>query len=506
VVDDNDTAALVLAEMLREIGFVVECANSGEQALRRVQEAAGQQQPFDVVALDWLMPGMDGLEVARALQDMQLQPEPRLLMLSAYRRDDMVRMAELLGIRHVLAKPVSAALLINTMLEIMGHKSILRQQNVKSRRDDFDSSLALLAGARILLVEDNEINQQVACELLISAGFAVDVAEHGQVALSRVQARQSEDQPYDLVLMDMQMPVMDGLTATRLLRETLSAQVLPIVAMTANAMKVDRDRCLQAGMNAVVTKPISPEALWQALVKWIKPRPGLGVRPVEQGTDGGTWGAPAAAIAPDAVAEMATPDMEQTLLSLRQIEVLELDLGLSHINQNADLYRSILIKFVASQADAASHMAECITHADTATAERMAHTLKGLAGNLGATLLQTSAEQLETALREQVPPEQVQQALEHSAAALQTLIRALHNVPHLLPAPQPVLAGITAAQRLQALALTEQIKGLLQEDDARAQELWESHATVLAAVHARAQDIERAISAFDFETALDLLQ
>ena len=499
VVDDHDTAALVLAEMLREMGFVAECASSGTEALRRVLEASALQRPFDVVALDWQMPGMDGLQVAHTLQSMHLQPAPRLLMLSAYRREDLVKGAELIGIRHVLAKPVSASALVNTMMAIMGHSQLVPLDNVTHSESAFEALLAPLAGARLLLVEDNEINQQVACELLVSAGFAVDVAEDGQIAVHQVQALLSAGQPYDLVLMDMQMPVMDGLTATRIIRETFSADVLPIIAMTANAMKADRDRCMEAGMNAVVTKPINPEALWQALLNWIKLRPGLGLRPPVDAAQSNAWDTTTTA------SDTTVQELDMTLAGLRGMDVLDLNLGLSHTNNNPGFYLSVLRKFMLSQANFPQGMADSITQGDTDTAERMAHTLKGLAGNLGATALQHTAGHLESALHNQVSPDLIQKALVHTEEMLLELLDALQKVPHLVPKKKQTWHGISPTEREQAHALTEQIRNLLRADDAMVQDLWEAHAALLHAVHARAEEVENAIANFEFETAMELL-
>jgi two-component system sensor histidine kinase/response regulator len=199
-------------------------------------------------------------------------------MLGAGRREELLKEAERLGITHVLAKPVLGAALRNTMLALKGQLPVAPDGGRPSSRQSslLESQLGAIAGARILLVEDNENNQLVACELLQGAGLVVDVAANGKIAVHQVEARDAQHMPYDLVLMDMQMPVMDGVTATRLLRETHSPAVLPIVAMTANAMQEYRERCLQAGMNAYVSKPVNPDELWRALLVHIQPRAGLG--------------------------------------------------------------------------------------------------------------------------------------------------------------------------------------------------------------------------------------
>ena len=278
VVDDNDAAALVLGELLRALGFVVQSANSGSAALRAVAEADAASQAFDFVLMDWQMPDMDGLEAVSRIQQMHTSTAPFVLMVTAHRRQELLKGAQMLGVEHVLAKPISASVLINTMMQLVGHvPRDLPSKHLAPNSNSARDALTPLAGARVLLVEDNEINQLVACELLESVGFLVDVADNGQIGVHQVHARHAQGQPYDIVLMDMQMPVMDGVTASRLIRETFIAQTLPIVAMTANAMQADKDRCLAAGMNGFVSKPVDPEELWLALLAWIKPRVGLGV-------------------------------------------------------------------------------------------------------------------------------------------------------------------------------------------------------------------------------------
>jgi two-component system sensor histidine kinase/response regulator len=263
-------------------------------------------------------------------------------------------------------------------------------------------------------------------------------------------------------------------------------------------MKADRDRCLEAGMNAVVTKPIDPEALWHALLNWIKLRPGLGVRPLADAAPSTKWETTTAS-------DTTAQELEQTLAGLRGMGALDLDFGLSHTNNNPGLYLSILRKFMLSQANFTQGMSDSITRGDQDTAERMAHTLKGLAGNLGATALQHTAEHLESALHNQVSPGLIQKALMHTDEMLLELLEALQTVPHLVPKKKPAGHDITSVEREQALALTEQIRNLLRSDDALAQDLWGAHAAILHAVHAKAEEIESAIANFEFETAIELL-
>ena len=488
VVDDNPSAALILCDMLQGLGFAAQHVSSGEAALERLQQADRSGQAFDFVLMDWLMPGMDGLQTVRALQALHTRTMPFVLMVTAHRRQELILGAAALGIQHVLAKPVSGSQLVNTLMQIMGSAgSAAPPLADPSDPRSLEAELRRIAGARVLLVEDNEINQQVACELLQGAGLQVDVACNGSMALQNVEARDADGRPYDIVLMDMQMPVMDGVTAARMLRESHSADRLPIVAMTANAMQADRERCMQAGMNGFVTKPIDADVLWQALLTWVQPRPGLGLAPR-------TPARPAAAPA----------EQLDLLQALRGIPGLDVRLGLQRTSSSPAFYASLLRKFVRSQQDAMQRIRQALQALNPAAAELQAHTLKGVAGHLGATRLLDAAATLETALHQSAEPARLQEALATLEQCLSELVRGLLATPGLIEAAAPAQA-LTAEEKDRARQLSARIQHCLQQDDATATELWDSHALLLRAFYPQASAIETAISTFEFDTALELL-
>ena len=481
VVDDNSAAAQLLSEQLQELGFSVQTANSGLAAIEALKQAA-----YDFVMLDWLMPGMDGLETVRAIRGAHIRSAPFVLMVTAHRRHELVKGAALLGIEHVLSKPVNSSLLVNTMMQLLGLASESTLALTAAAPSTLESQLGALRGARILLVEDNEINQLVACEMLRSVGLEVELASDGQSAVQMVQARHADQQPYDMVLMDMQMPVMDGITATQLIRRQYPAQELPIVAMTANAMQADRERCLQAGMNGFVTKPIAADELWLALLDGIKVRAGLG--------------APLPAPQQAAGEEPVDPALVECL---RRIPDLQVDQGLQRTLHKPALYLSMLRKFVASQAEALTRIRHCLANDELAVAERMAHSLKSVCGNLGALRLQASASTLEVVLRPAGSASERAEALNDTEALLGSLVQALRHTPGLLP-DRVVLAehALSEAERQLASQVLAQIKAFLEQDDASAVELWETHARILRPVQGCWDAIEAALVAFDFDTAL----
>ena len=340
-------------------------------------------------------------------------------------------------------------------------------------------SLSTLAGARVLLVEDNDLNQQVAADLLRDAGLQVDVAENGEVAMARLA---SGGEPYDIVLMDMQMPVMDGVTATREIRRLPEHSRLPIVAMTASATQEDRSRCLHAGMNDFITKPIEPAELWQALLKWIAPR-----RPSDT----------PAMVARPSVDPMPHPD----------IDGLDVSAGLRRTLGKIPAYHSMLRRFVAGHASVPRQIREALAAGDRQHAELLAHTLRGVAGNVGASAVQQQARQLELALHERVPDGPVQALLETLEVAL---AQQIESIAVALP-PEPQDHESTDEPEALANAWSEQICAelaqLLATDDARAGKLWrDQQARLRVALGNSHQPIGEAISKFDFAAALAMLE
>ena len=261
IIDDNPPARAVLSNLLVGMGFVADEAASGEEGIAMVRQAAEAGQPYEIAFVDWQMPKLDGIETSRRIIKMlDLPGPPHLVMVTAYGREDVLKQAEESGIESVLVKPVTSSTLFDTALAVL---------ETSDSSSDLAPSVVFLdvsrtRGARVLLVEDNEINQEVAFGLLEDAKVQVDLAENGEVAVRMVQ-----DNQYDLVLMDMQMPVMDGIEATHVIRSDPRFGDLPIIAMTANAMAADRDRCIEAGMNDHIAKPIEPEELLSVLAQWI---------------------------------------------------------------------------------------------------------------------------------------------------------------------------------------------------------------------------------------------
>ncbi|EYC52638.1 histidine kinase [Hylemonella gracilis str. Niagara R] len=489
VVDDNKAACLVLKEMLESMSFSVKTVNSGMAAIDAIRERSGRSDAFLLVLLDWKMPGMDGAETARRIRAMEQEDIPKIAMVTAYGREEVLHHIQDAGVVDVLIKPVNPSVLFDTTVRLLEGEDP-RWQAVpvpEAQPSALEASLAPLRGARLLVVEDNEINQQVAQELLTGVGFEVDIADNGQIALEKVAQAQP---PYDLVLMDMQMPVMDGVTATQELRKTLSPAQLPVVAMTANAMQHDRERCQAAGMQDFVAKPIEPEQLWRALLRWIPARTSASDA---QARDSETT--------LTTVATVATSAMPETTIAVPEdIEGLDVAAGLRRVMHKPDRYVALLRKFMESQRDLVDTLTQALDTQDTLAAIRITHTAKGVSGNVGAVRLQAAAEALEMAVREGQPPAVLRAHLADLSAALHPLMDGLRSrlpeIPVTPRHPGPV-------EPIRWRTVAAQLRRLLTEMDAEALDLAQREAGLLsAALGAHFQAWDTALKACDFDAAL----
>ncbi|HYH43358.1 MAG TPA: PAS domain S-box protein, partial [Burkholderiales bacterium] len=367
VVDDSAPAREVVLDALGDQPFEMHAAASGEEAIAELEAADAAGGPMDLVFLDWRMPGMNGVETARRIAEhASLSRKPRMVMLTAFGRDEVRHEAERAQLDGFLVKPVSASTLVDTIVRVFAG-----EEYGAVAASPLEQKSWGLHGVRVLLAEDNEINQQIAVELLESQGVVVAIANNGYEAVDKVRA---DPTSYDAVLMDLQMPGMDGIEATREIRAGHPATALPIIAMTAHAMAEERQRCLDAGMQDHVTKPIDPGALYRTLAAWCRPRSGTRAAPKPAST--------------------ATTDVAD----IPVVAGLDTVGGLKRLAGNAPLYVKLLRKYVEGQSGAARSIRDSLAAGDRKTAERIAHTAKGVSGNIGATEVEGEAAVLERAI------------------------------------------------------------------------------------------------------------
>jgi len=377
VVDDNDTSREIFQEFLTSMSFDVTLASSAEEGISKLEEAS-RDNPFDLILMDWKMPDMDGIAASKKIRDLESEiRNVKIIMVSAYDLEKVAKQGEKVGINGFLLKPASPSTLFDAIMEAFG-KGI--PKDARARKEEAVEGLNQIRGARILLVEDNEINQQVAQEILEGSGFVVEIANDGKEAVDMVS-----ESEYDIVLMDINMPVMDGYTATREIRrwekerDPGDEKHLPIIAMSASAMTQDVEQAHEAGMDGHVAKPIDTKELFSRLVKWIEP----GERELPEKTD--------EEVKEVAVEEEILPD---------QLPGISIKSGLSKVGGNEKLYRKLLGKFLESNKDVVNEIKKTVQDEDMETAARLAHTVKGVAGNLGADELFPVAGELEKAIKQ----------------------------------------------------------------------------------------------------------
>ncbi|SIS96683.1 response regulator [Insolitispirillum peregrinum] len=489
VVDDNDSARTIMENLLSGMTFSTSVACDGAEALRKVIAADQGGEPYEVLFLDWQMPIMDGIEVARRLKAETLRQPPHIILVTAHGREDVMRQAETLGIRHIILKPVNASLLFDTVSRLLvphGHDqdTALVSRGYGPMAVE-RSAQERLQGARILLVEDNDLNQQVACGVLATFGVEVDVADDGLQGLEKLAA-----QSYDLVLMDMQMPVMDGLTATREIRRNRRFDTLPIIAMTANAMASDRDQCLAAGMNDHLAKPIEPNQMVEVLARWLPERPLAETAPA----------APVAAVA-------QTP--EQVLWArLQGIHGLNSVDGLRRVMGQHGLYLTLLRSFLKTQDDLMASLRQAVRSSDWAGAKLQAHTLKGVSGNIGAESINALAGQLEARIRDLADGKQDgwsdTSLLSELEKAMEALVLALQAV--LVAGDLDDVAAVDGP--VDCMGIFQQLADLLQGDDAETVDFLVDHrAELTRCLGLDVYDqIRRGVEDYDFPAALQALQ
>ena len=437
VADDNALAALLLAEMLQAHSLRVKVVATGRQALEEVVRCAGEEasERYQLVFLDWRMPDLDGLETARLIWEaLNSARAPAVIITTAFENARVVDQGAAIGVRAFLAKPVLPRMLQNRLDDVFGSP----EEGPAANR---------LRGARVLLAEDHPINQEIAREILERSGALVTIAGNGHEA---VQAVLQAEHPFDLVLMDIQMPVMDGFQATNLIREEESGKTLPIIAMTANALSDERERCLNAGMSDHIAKPIDLDELFQVLNKWLSRAP--------------------------ARVEERVSEVEGRELSLKdRLSEFNLNLGLKRVCGNAPLLARMLVAFRSQHHGAVTELRKALRNGVPGQGAALLHMLSGLAGNLGAERVCAALTELDGALQEGSP-----ETIELLLVALQSELQLVFDAAKILegddfPRQRVALKGATeeitvlftkfsgllCSNNMQAVALFERLLPLL---------------------------------------------
>ncbi len=474
VVDDCKDSLMIMKQMLDSFGFPVKTVDSAEKALHILQTDTAGKPSVDLILMDWKMPGMDGLTAARRIRR-DLKRDTVILLMTAFEEPGVREEAEKAGINGFLAKPIYPSELFNAVMNAFGEtavKSEIARHRFTTRESIYRERLR---GCRVLLVEDNPTNREIATAVLQTAGIQVATATNGREALS---AAIDGNGDFDAILMDIQMPEMDGLEATRAIRGSPDVQQVPIIAMTAHAMKGDEEKCLAAGMDGYVSKPINQDRLFHTLWRNIKRLPG-----------------PRLVSAPDPIA--VETDVDPLPDHLPGIHIRE---TIAALRIDPSTFLKILVGFTAHNADTAVTLENLLAKREYDTLRQLAHTLKGSAANIGATTLSASARELEKALTDpDACDDNTISVLSKETIRLLAEVRG--GIESITPtAPEPVF-DITAADPAQrSKALDRLIKALqLADPEVIAPRFTEACPHLPAKVRA---EVRTHINAYDYDKAL----
>ena len=470
VVDDNVTAREILGSLAASLSLDVTLATSGAEALALLQ-GANDTAPFELVLMDWQMPVLSGADAARMIRAEPGLRQPRIVMVTAFGREDVQQRFVDIAVDGLLIKPVSRSALLNTLTGLL-----CEARDSNSQRITPAAAAPNLSGLRALVVDDHALNREVAVEILAKAGISSDIAENGKQALAKLR-----ETHFDLVLMDMQMPELDGLAATAEIRRNPEWHALPIIAMTANVAGEQVERCLSAGMQDHVAKPISVKELYAKISRHVALPHNISLSTPPD--------------TPIALAENGLPPA---------IEGVDLEAGLRVMGGDAALYRRMLLKFRESQVDAALRIANALANGDRDAALREAHTLKGVAGNIGARAVYGLACDVEVLLKLEFGDPGIQLAELHALLTQVGMaigqLRSWHDAK---PDHNHQHNGSAERLGLEVLKpLLKQLQARLADDDTSAAELLEDIAETL---HGQASEqvgaIARALDEYDFEAA-----
>ncbi len=479
IVDDNQSSRQILMDMMERLSFKVDAGASGEEAIAKIENASGSGDAYDIVLMDWKMPGIDGLEASRRIKSNSgLSKIPAIIMITAYDSEELMVEAEHLGLEGFLIKPVNPSTVVDTFMTIFGSKTAGTPITLR-KPEDPAGLVRDIRGARILLAEDNDMNQQVAIELLEGAGLSVTLAVDGREAVEKMRP------DFHAVLMDVQMPNLDGYEATKIIRSRKEFDGIPIIAMTANAMEHDLMLAKTAGMVSHVSKPVDPENLYRTLAAFIVPDPAKPFDPVAD-MPAVTGGNPV--------------DIDRSALPA-SLPGIDIDDGLSHMAGNVRAYIKLLRRFPESQGACVELLKQHLSRDEKKDAGRLAHSLKSVAGNLGAKDLYAAARDVESALADNL---EATALIDRMETLLREVVEGLRVSPLSTDAVRD--AGGAGTDMGQVRNLADDLERLLKDDDTASIEIIDRlYSMGIQSLNDILSEMRRQAESYDFESVLETL-
>ncbi len=462
VVDDNEIASKILLDSLHQLPVHAEAVTTGKEALQRLQKAQQGGAPFHLLMTDWQMPETDGLELAKLA--LAMAKPPKIVLVTAFSYDDIQSEAEDIGINGFLTKPFNQSQVVDSLMRLYAPQqgdTLATLENI---------ALPQFNQVNVLLAEDNQINQQIAVELMIASGIHTDIANHGQEVLDLLHSHPADH--YQLIFMDLQMPGMDGHEATFRVRADARYNNIPIIAMTAHALQEERDRCIAEGMNDHLSKPIDPQLFYRTLNQYLSTHR-TGFRAIEESIDN---------------------------QRIPQIDDVDCQSAVQRVSGNVQFYIKLLHQYRAEQQDAIARITGLLEQGDYADAKLQTHSLKGVSGNIGAKSIATLASELEQHIGRQ-----------DKTSALKTLKELapiLDNVCHQIGTLSSGLPT-TSVPSIEVNTKTfQQLLIMLEDNDCEALDLFPSMTQGLASIMSEEEieAISRHLEAFDFDLAKSMLE
>ncbi|PKF76415.1 hybrid sensor histidine kinase/response regulator [Vibrio sp. vnigr-6D03] len=471
IVDDNHHALEIMSEMLETLPIRPETASSGQEAYDMIEAHINQNNPYSLVLMDWNMPELNGIEAVTLMREkLEIEKQPKVVMVTAYDKDDVKKASNSIDISHYLTKPVSQSSLYDCLIDLFSSEDRFAELSDAARTEDNDE----FNGLQVLLTEDNEINQQIAFELMSGKGMEVTIANNGKEALEHLSASGDGEVPFDIIFMDLQMPVMDGYEASKRIRSNSRYADTPLVAMTAHAMVEERERCLNLGMNDHISKPIDPETLYQLIRKWAGeklkvlqmalPKPDVEQEEVEQ-TASNHEELPKAVNVEREGKEKPVKRENRTLYDLDAIDYKN---ALLRVGGNETLFKKLLGQLINKEIDFRKRIDIMLEKQDKGGASMAAHTLKGSGANMGLMRLSDMASRLEI-LIDGEKQDETSTLLDEIEEYIHVLFADISGViGHALPTQKQEVNG-------DILGRAHQLDELLQNFDASAIDFLEEH-------------------------------